>query len=103
MPTDNGTELNAHVAHLSKDAASGIKHILDFAEHMKTVTENLPDDLKPFGQALADSTMQALIESYAACLTILSELRLQQIARTANPPKHHTEPDGITEKGSYDA
>jgi hypothetical protein len=69
------TEIYPHLATLGKNAASGVKHILEVAEHLKTITDTLPDDLKPVGQALADITMQALIESYAEWLRLFRELR----------------------------
>jgi hypothetical protein len=93
MLPDNGSELSPHLTHLSEYAAASIKHIMKFAEHMKTVTDTLPDDLKPTGQALAEISIQALAESYIESLMLISELGLQQITRSARPANHHTEPD----------
>jgi hypothetical protein len=100
MLPDNGTEIYPHLANLREYAASGIKHIMDFAEHMKTVTDNLPDDLKPTGQALTKISMQALTESYAESLKLFSELGFQKITRAAITPKHHTEPDSLKRRSS---
>jgi hypothetical protein len=75
-----------HLATLRAYAASGIKDIMEFAEYMKTVTDTFPDDLKPFGKALTDITLQALIESYFECLMLL-----QEITRAAPAPNHRIE------------
>jgi hypothetical protein len=102
MLPDNRTECCPHLSHLRDFATSGIKQIMDFAEHMKTCTDNLPDDLKPIGQALAEITMQVLIESYAESLRLIPEMGFQKIAQAAITPKHHTEPDSL-ERSMNDA
>jgi hypothetical protein len=79
----NRTECCPHLAHLSKYAASGIKHIMDCAEQMKTITDDLPDDLKPFGEALTKFSLEVLSGSYAESLKLFSELGLQEITRAA--------------------
>jgi hypothetical protein len=93
-------ECSPHVAYLRAYAASGIQHILDFAKEMKIVTDNLPDDLKPTGQVLTQIAMQALIESYAETLRLISDLGLQEIIRTAIPPNQQTEPDSLKRSSS---
>jgi hypothetical protein len=100
MLPDNRTECCPHLAHLREIAVSGLKNILDCAEEIKTVTDTLPDDLKPIGQALADFTMQALIESYAETLKLISDLGIQKIAQAGIPPTPHTEPDLLKRRNS---
>jgi hypothetical protein len=85
---------------LREIAVSGIKNMMDVAEHLKTETDTLPDDLKPFGEALADFTMQVLIESYAETLKLISDLGIQKIARAGIPPTPHTEPDLLKRRNS---
>jgi hypothetical protein len=102
MLPDNGTKCWPHFVTLSDHAASGLKNILAFAEEMKTETDTLPDDLKPFGEALADFTMQALIGSYIETLKLISDLRMQEIVQAAIPPNHQTEPD-LLERSMSDA
>jgi hypothetical protein len=91
-----------HLAHMRELAASGLKNILALAEEMKTETDTLPDDLKPFGEALAEASMRVLFESYIETLKLISDLNLQKITQEAIPPTHHTEPDSL-ERSIYDA
>jgi hypothetical protein len=100
MLPDTRTMCCPHVAHLCGFAACGFQHIMAVAEHLKTVTDTLPDDLKPIGQALADFTMQALIESYAETLKLISDLGIQKIAQAGIPPTPHTEPDLLKRRNS---
>jgi hypothetical protein len=84
------TECCRHLAHLREHATSDIKHIMAVAEYMEAVTDTLSDDLKPTRQALIEITMHALIESYAECLKLISELGLQKIARAAQRNQRST-------------
>jgi hypothetical protein len=93
-------ECSPHLAKLREYAASGAKHIMDFAKYMETVTDTLPDDLKPTGQVLTEISMRALIESYVESLKLISELGLQEITRAARTPTHPTEPDTLKRSGS---
>ena len=91
MLPDNRTACCLHLATLRENAAAGMKHVMEIAEHMKTDTDALPDDLKPIAQALTDFTIKTLAESLAENLKLISELGLQEITRPANPPTHQTE------------
>lgn len=88
----NRTECHPHhLANLREYAISRLKDILDFAEAMKIETDALSDDLKPFGEALTNITMQALIQSYAEGLRLIPKSAYQEITREAQLPTHHTE------------
>jgi hypothetical protein len=79
-----------HLAHLREHATSGIKHIMAFAEEMETVTETLPDDLKPLGELLTKISMRVLTESYAESLMLIAERGLQEITRAAQDSQSST-------------
>jgi hypothetical protein len=93
-------QCSPHLAHMREIAASGLKNMLDCAEEMKTEIDTLPDDLKPFGEALADFIMQVLIESYVETLKLISDLGIQKIAQAGIPPTPHTEPDLLKRRNS---
>jgi hypothetical protein len=80
-------QCSPNLAHLREIAASGLKNILDCAKAMKTETDTLPDDLKPYGEAMTKISMKVLIGSYAESLQLMSE----EITRAALPPNHQTE------------
>lgn len=83
MITNSRAECLPHLARLREFTASGLKNILDYAEEMKTWTDALPDDLKPFGQVLTEMSLQALTESYLESLRLYWEWDLQQITQAA--------------------
>jgi hypothetical protein len=85
------------LAHLREIATSGLKNILDCAEAMKADTDALPDDLKPYGEALSNISMEVLIKNYIECLRFISELGMRDITRLALPPNHQTKPDLLKE------
>jgi hypothetical protein len=93
MLPDTVTTCCLHLAQLCGFAACGLKNILDCAEAMQAETDSLPDDLKPFGEAMTKLIMEVLIENYTACLQLISELGMQEITRAALPPTDQTEPD----------
>jgi hypothetical protein len=84
------TECCRYLAHLREHATSGIKHIMAFAEHMETVTANLPDDLKPTAEALNKICMQVLTGSYAESLMLIAERGLQEITQAAQDSQRST-------------
>jgi hypothetical protein len=91
------------MATLREYATSGIKQIMGFTEEMKTKTDSLPDDVKPFAERLNEITLQALVEAFAERLKLISELGLQEIVQAAMPPTYYknqtslkrSESDGI--------
>jgi hypothetical protein len=88
------------LAKLREYAACGLKHIMALAEEMKTDTDTLSDDLKPYGEAMTKIIMEVLIESYVESLRLISELSLQEITRAALPPNQQTEPDSLQRSSS---
>jgi transcriptional regulator with XRE-family HTH domain len=58
-------------------AASGQKNVMDAVEYMKTVDDELPDELKPIGQAFT----QIITSNFADSLTMLSAMGLEGITR----------------------
>jgi hypothetical protein len=98
MPRDNRIECCPHLAELREYAASGLKNILDCAEEMKLKTDALPDELKPYGEAMTKFSMEALITSYVERLRLISELGLRDITRAALPPEQQTEEEVFKEE-----
>jgi hypothetical protein len=76
-----------HVAHLCGFAACGFQHIMHVAEAMQTDTDALPDDLKRYGEAITNISMEVLIKHYVDCLQLFSELGVRDITRLALPPE----------------
>jgi hypothetical protein len=91
MLPDNRTQCYLQLPHLSEYAAASRKHIMKIAEDMLADTDTLPDAVKPYGEAMTKFILEVLIESYAETLRLISELGLQEIARTALPPNHQSE------------
>jgi hypothetical protein len=100
MPPDNTTKCCPHMAHLQEIGFSGLKDIMCVAEAMQTATATLPDDLKPYGEALTKIFMEALIKNYADRLQLISELGLQEIIRAAIPPEQQTGQDSLQRRRS---
>jgi hypothetical protein len=97
MLPDTVTELNAYLANSIKCATSSvIKHIMAFAEEMQTYIDTLPDDLKPYGEAITKFSMEVLIGSYAERLQLISE----EITRVAIPPEQQTEQESLNRRSS---
>jgi hypothetical protein len=97
MLPDTVTKCCAHMAHLCRYATCGSKHIMLVGEAMKTDTDNLPDDLKPYGEALTKIIMEVLTQTYTECLMCISEQAIQEITQAALPPNHQTKPDLLKE------
>jgi hypothetical protein len=97
MLHDNRIECCPQLAKLREYAASGLKNILDSVEAMKADTDSLPDDLKPYGEAMTKFSMEVLIKSYVERLRLISELGMRDITRAALPPNHQTKPDLLKE------
>jgi hypothetical protein len=95
-------QCSPHLAHLREHTQSGIKQIMDAAESMMTECDALPDDLKPYAQALNDICLQVLTEALIESLRRYSELCLQEITRAPIAPNHQTEPD-LLERSTSDA
>jgi hypothetical protein len=91
MLPDTRTTYCPHVAHLCGYTVCGLKNILDCAEEMKSKSDALPDELKPYGEAIVNISMEMLIEHYIACLQAISELDIREITRKAQPPEQQTE------------
>jgi hypothetical protein len=91
MLRDNRTECCPQLAKLREYATSGLKNILDCAKAMKTKTDTLPDDLKPYGEAMTKFSLEVLIGSYAESLQLISE----EITRAAIPPEQQTEQESL--------
>jgi hypothetical protein len=100
MLPDNTTECCPHMAHLQEIGFSGLKNIMRVAEAMQTDTDTLPDDLKPYGEAMTKIFMEALIKNYAECLQLIAELGLQEITRAAIPPEQQTGQDSLQRRRS---
>ena len=98
MPRDNRIECCPHLAELREYAASGLKNILAYVEEMKLKTDALPDELKPYGEAMTKFSMEVLIKSYVERLRLISELGLRDTARTALPPEQQTEQEVYKEE-----
>jgi hypothetical protein len=81
MLPDTRTACQLLLAYHKAYAASGRKHIMEFAEAMKAETDTLPDDLKPLGELLSKIWIQVLTESFAEGLLLFAERGLQEIAR----------------------
>jgi hypothetical protein len=95
MLPNNTTKCCSHLAQLREYAAAGLKEIMAFAEDMNTYTDTLPDDLKPYGEAMTNIIMEALMKNYVECFQLRHELGLQKIAWEASKPEHQTESDLI--------
>jgi hypothetical protein len=74
------------VATLREYAAFGLKDILAFAEDMKSYTDTLPDDLKPFAELLNRFTIQILTECFAESLRLISEKGFREITGQHSHP-----------------
>ena len=96
----NVTKCCPHIAHLCGYAACGSKHIMLVAKAMKTDTDTLPDDLKPYGEAMTKIIMEALIKNYAECLQLISEIGIQEITGVSIPPEQQTERDSLNRSSS---
>jgi hypothetical protein len=89
-----------HLATLSEYAAASLKDIMNFAEEMKSRTDAMPDDLKPFGEALTKISMEVLTESYVDLLNHFLELKFQEFTRAAISANHQTKPDSLKRSNS---
>jgi hypothetical protein len=98
MLRDKRIECCPHLAQLREYAASGLKNILDCAEAMKADTDSLPDDLKPYGEAMTKFSMEVLIKSYVERLRLISELGMWDITRAALPPELQPEQEVFKEE-----
>jgi transcriptional regulator with XRE-family HTH domain len=75
-----------HAADLGAFATSSQKYVLDVVEHMTTIDDELPSELKPFGQMLTEVSTKILTGAYAETLMMLSGLGLEEITlATAQP------------------
>jgi hypothetical protein len=81
-------QCSPHLAHMRELAVSGLKNILDCAEEMKLKTDALPDEIKPYGEAITKISMEVLIKSYVERLRLSSELGLRDIAQRHSRPNN---------------
>jgi hypothetical protein len=100
MPPDNTTKCCLHLAHMRELAVSELKNLLDCAEEMKLKTDALPDELKPYWEAITKSSIEVLVKSYVERLRLSSELGLQEITRAALPPEQQTEQELLNRRSS---
>jgi hypothetical protein len=89
-----------HVAHLCEYATCGLKNIMDCAVEMMSKTDALPDDLKPYGEALTKIIMGVLSASYVEHVHLIAELGMRDIAQAALPPEQQTEQELLQRSGS---
>jgi hypothetical protein len=100
MLPDTRTTCCPHMAHLYGFATCGFQHILHAASAMQTDTDSLPDDLKPYGEALTNIIMEVLSKHYVACLRLISELGMRDITQAALLPEQQIEQESLNRRRS---
>jgi transcriptional regulator with XRE-family HTH domain/predicted DNA-binding transcriptional regulator AlpA len=86
-----------HLKDLGGFAASGEQYVVDAIEYMTTIADDLPDELKPIGQALTQVSSEILTASYAESLRVFSALSLEGFARATEQPPQAALPTGEEE------
>jgi transcriptional regulator with XRE-family HTH domain len=74
---DRGTLTAHHLKDLEGFAASGQRYVLDAIEHLKEVTDDLPDELQPIAETLTKATTKIISASYVECLKFLAAWGIQ--------------------------
>jgi hypothetical protein len=77
-----------HLNDLGGLVVTGEKFVLDVAEHLSDVTDNLPDHLQPLGQTLTKAGIQILSGTLIELVKFNAETGIREITEATKPGQH---------------
>jgi hypothetical protein len=77
-----------HLNDLGGLVVTGEKYVLDVAEHLSDVTDNLPDHLQPLGQTLTKAGVQILSGTFIELVKFNAEMGTLEITEATKPGQH---------------
>jgi DUF1680 family protein len=77
-----------HLNDLGGLVVTGEKFVLDVAEHLSDVTDNLPDHLQPLGQTLTKAGVQILSGALIELVKFNAEMGFLEITEATKPGQH---------------